>query len=160
MASQKIPMTKKGEEQLREELQRLKSTDRPNVIQAISTAREHGDLRENAEYHAAKEQQAFLEGRIADLEYKLSMAHVIDISELASQDKVVFGATVALKNAKDNALTRYQIVGDDEADFKQGKISINSPIARALIGKVVGDYVEVQAPGGELEYEITKVEYI
>lgn len=155
----KVPMTVVGAQRLREELHRLKTVERPAVIEAIAEARSKGDLSENAEYDAAKERQAFIEGRIMELEDKLARAQVIDPKDLNSADKVVFGATVSLADAGGAEVT-YQIVGDDEADLKENKISISSPIARALIGKHAGDAVEVQAPGGVREYEILKVSYL
>ncbi|MBI3771613.1 MAG: transcription elongation factor GreA [Gammaproteobacteria bacterium] len=154
-----IPMTSHGAERLRQELQRLKSEDRPRIIQAIAEARAHGDLKENAEYHAAKEQQGFVEGRISDLESQLSMAQVIDVSKLKVQDRVVFGATVDLEDVGSAQKVTYQIVGDLEADIQQHRISVSSPISRALIGKEVGDVVTVRAPGGDREYEILAVRY-
>lgn len=153
----KFPLTVVGAEKLRAELQHLKSVERPSVIQAIAEARAQGDLSENAEYDAAKEKQGFIEGRIADLEGKLSNAQIIDPTTLDADGRIVFGATVELEDA-DSAVT-YQIVGDDEADIKQGKISVSSPIARALIGKYAGDSVEVQAPGGVRHYEVLDVQY-
>lgn len=159
MMVQKIPMTAGGAEKLREELQQLKSVARPQVINAISEARKHGDLRENAEYHAAKEQQGFIEGRIRDIEHKLSHAQVIDLQGMVNNGKVVFGATVTLLNLDTDQEVNYQIVGDDEADLKLFKISISSPIARAIIGKHKGDSVEVQTPGGVTSYEISEVIY-
>ena len=154
------PMTVKGAAKLREELEHLKSTRRPEVIKAIAEARAHGDLRENAEYHAAKEQQGFIEGRIAELENTLSNAQLIDTSSLNANGKVVFGATVELSNVDTSESSRYQIVGDLEADATAGRISISSPIARALLGKEEGDVAIVQAPGGEVEYEILNVAYL
>ncbi len=154
------PMTVKGAAKLREELEHLKSTRRPEVIKAIAEARAHGDLRENAEYHAAKEQQGFIEGRIAELENTLSNAQLIDTSALNANGKVVFGATVELSNVDTSESARYQIVGDLEADATAGRISISSPIARALLGKEEGDVAIVQAPGGEVEYEILNVAYL
>ncbi len=155
----KTPMTAHGAALLREELQQLKSVARPKVIQAIAEAREHGDLKENAEYHAAREQQGFIEGRIAELEGKLSNAQVIDPATLNAGGKVVFGATVKLIETETDEEVTYQIVGDDEADIKQAKISVNSPVARALIGKQEEDVVEVRTPGGVREYEILEVHY-
>ena len=156
----KVPLTARGAEKLREELERLKRVERPRIIEAIAEARAHGDLKENAEYHAAREQQGFTEGRIKDIEGKLSNANIIDVTKLPASDKVVFGVTVQLyETEKDEELT-YQIVGDDEADLKQGKISVSSPIARALIGKSEGDVTVVNAPGGERELEIVEVKYI
>lgn len=155
----KTPLTVRGAEQLREELDRLKSQERPRIIQAIAEAREHGDLKENAEYHAAREQQSFIEGRIAEIESKLANAQVIDVTSLPANGKVVFGVTVVLADEEDGAERTYQIVGEDEADIKQGLISIQSPIARALIGKEEGDVADVQAPGGARSYEIVEVRY-
>ncbi|MEJ2644844.1 MAG: transcription elongation factor GreA [Gammaproteobacteria bacterium] len=155
----KIPLTVRGAEQLREELQRLKSVDRPRVIQAIAEARAHGDLKENAEYHAAREQQGFIEGRIKEIESKLSHAQVIDVTKLSANGKVVFGATVDLVDEESGDEVTYQIVGEDEADIKAGRISVNSPIARALIAKEEGDVATVQAPGGDRNYEIVEVRY-
>ncbi|GAB7535044.1 transcription elongation factor GreA [Burkholderia sp. 22PA0099] len=155
-----IPLTKRGAEQLREELQRLKSVERPSVINSIAEARAQGDLSENAEYDAAKEKQGFIEGRIADLESKLSAAQVIDPSLLDAEGRVVFAATVELEDLKSGDTVKYQIVGDDEADIDHGLISISSPIARALIGKSEGDVAAVQAPSGVREYEIISVSYI
>ena len=154
-----IPLTVAGAERLRLELHRLKTVERPNAIQAISEARSHGDLSENAEYDAAKERQSFLEGRIAELESKLSNAQVIDPKALDADGKCVFGATVELTDLSSGDSVTYQIVGDEEADIKQGRISISSPVARALIGKYAGDTAVVKAPGGEREYEIVDVRY-
>jgi transcription elongation factor GreA len=156
----KFPLTVVGAEKLRAELQHLKSVERPAVIQAIAEARAQGDLSENAEYDAAKEKQGFIEGRIADLEGKLSNAQIIDPKTLDADGRIVFGATVELEDAETGDAVTYQIVGDDEADIKHGKISVSSPIARALIGKYAGDSVEVQAPGGARHYEVLDVEYI
>jgi transcription elongation factor GreA len=156
----RVPITKRGEEKLREELRVLKSESRPKVIAAIAEARAHGDLRENAEYHAAKEQQGFIEGRIAEIEGKLSAAQVIDVTKMEATGKVIFGTTVTVADAESGDEMKYRIVGDDEADSKSGLISYNSPIARALIGKNEGDVVEVAAPGGKRELEIVSVEYI
>ena len=156
----KVPMTLHGAKALREELQQLKSVQRPRVIKAIAEAREHGDLRENAEYHAAKEQQSFIEGRIAELDSKLNNAEIIDVTALNANGKIVFGATVDLVSMDTNDKVTYQIVGEDEADIKHAKISITSPIARALIGKEPGDIATVNAPGGTKEYEIIEVRYI
>lgn len=155
-----FPMTVEGERQLREELDRLKTVDRPRIIQAIAEAREHGDLKENAEYHAAREQQGFCEGRIQEIEGKLSNARVIDISKIPEGDKVIFGVTVTLINLETDESVTYKIVGDDEANVKQNKISVNSPIARGLIGKEVGDEVVIRTPGGEVEYEIDDVKHL
>ena len=155
-----VPMTVEGEAALRAELEHLKKVERPRITQAIAEARAHGDLKENAEYHAAREQQGFAEGRIQDIEGKLSNVRVIDITKIPPGDKVIFGATVKIVNiANDTSLT-YKIVGDDEADVSIGKISVNSPIARALVGKEVGDVVKVSTPKGEVEYEIDTVKYI
>jgi transcription elongation factor GreA len=156
----KVPLTARGAEKLREELDRLKRVERPRVIAAIAEARAHGDLKENAEYHAAREQQGFIEGRIKDLEGKLSHAHIIDVTKVPANGRVVFGATVQVFEVdKDEELT-FQIVGDDEADLKQGMISVSSPLARALIGKSEGDVALVDAPGGQRELEILEVRYI
>ncbi len=155
----KSPLTADGAARLREELSRLKSVDRPQVIEAIAEARAHGDLKENAEYHAAREQQGFIEGRISELEDKLANAEVIDVAGLAGNEKVVFGATVELFDVASEAEMTYQIVGDGEADIDQGRISVSSPIARALIGKTEGDVAEVNAPGGQREYEIVAIRY-
>ena len=156
----KIPMTVAGEKALREELTRLKSVDRPRIIQAIAEAREHGDLKENAEYHAAREQQGFCEGRIKDIEAKLSLAQVIDISQIEPTGKVIFGTTVTLLNVDTDQAVTYRIVGEDEADVKQGRLSVTSPIARALIGKEEEDDVSITTPGGVVTYEITTVEHL
>jgi transcription elongation factor GreA len=155
----KFPITLRGAEMLREELKRLKTVDRPAVVAAIAEARSHGDLSENAEYDAAKERQGFIEGRIAEVEGKLSNAQIIDPAALDADGRVVFGATVELEDVDNGQSVAYQIVGDDEADLKQGKISLNSPVARALIGKYAGDVAEVQTPGGKREYEILDVRY-
>ncbi len=155
----KVPMTLKGAEAIKAELDQLKSIERPAVIKAIATAREHGDLKENAEYHAAREQQGFIEGRIQDIEGKLSNAQIIDPTTVAAGDRIVFGATVELFDVTNDQEVTYQIVGLDEADIKLNKISITSPIARALIGKQADDVAEVQAPGGLREYEIIGVSY-
>ncbi len=153
-------MTVRGAELLREELQRLKSEDRPQVIQAIAEARAHGDLKENAEYHAAKEQQGFIEGRIKEIEGKLSHIQIIDVTTIDARGKVVFGATVELLDVQTDTETTYKIVGEDEADINAGLISFTSPIARALIGKDEGDEVTFSAPGGDKHYEIIEVRYI
>ena len=153
------PMTKKGSERLRSELDRLKSQDRPRIIAAIAEARAHGDLKENAEYHAAREMQGFIEGRIQELDFTLSHADVIDVSKLNAGKRIVFGAIVDLIDEDSDEKITYQIVGDLEADIKQRLISVSSPIARALIGKVEGDIAEVQAPGGTKSYEIAGVRY-
>ena len=156
----KFPITVVGAEKMRAELHHLKTVERPAVIQAIAEARAQGDLSENAEYDAAKEKQGFIEGRIADLEGKLSNAQIIDPKALDADGRVVFGATVELEDADSGDTVTYQIVGDDEADIKAGKISVSSPIARALIGKYAGDTVEVQAPGGVRQYEVLDVLYV
>lgn len=156
----KVPLTIKGAEKLRSELQELKSVVRPRIVAAISEARAHGDLKENAEYHAAKEQQSFAEGRIADIEGKLSNAQIIDISTVNANGRVVFGATVDIVSEDSGQQVTYQIVGEDEADIKISKISISSPIARALIGKEAGDIIAVQAPGGVREFEIVSIRYV
>jgi len=156
----KIPLTVHGAEKLRAELQHLKSVERPKVIAAIAEARSHGDLSENAEYDAAKERQSFVEGRIAEVEGKLSNAQIIDPTLLDADGRCVFGATIDLEDLDSGDNVTYQIVGDDEADIKSGKISVGSPIARALIGKYAGDVAEVQAPGGIREYEVLDVKYI
>jgi len=156
----KIPLTVHGAELLRAELHRLKTVDRPAVINAIAEARAQGDLSENAEYDAAKERQGFIEGRIAELEFKLGSAQIIDPKSLNRDGRVVFGTTVILEDTRNGDVVTYQIVGEDEADIKQRKISISSPIARALIGKVEGDVAEVQAPGGVREYEVVEVQYV
>ncbi len=155
-----IPITKRGAEQLKEEWHRLKHVERPAVVQAIAEARAQGDLSENAEYDAAKDKQGFIEGRINEIEGKLSAAKVIDPADLDAGGRVVFGATVEMEIEATGDVVTYQIVGDDEADLKEGKISIGSPIARALIGKEAGDVAVVQAPGGERSYEIIEVRYI
>ncbi len=156
----KVPLTVTGAEKMRAELQELKGVQRPAIINAISEARSHGDLSENAEYAAAKERQSFVEGRIAELESKLANAQIIDPASLEADGRCVFGATVDLEDMDSGEAVTYQIVGDDEADIKEGKISISSPIARALIGKSSGDIAEVQAPGGVREYEILDVKYV
>jgi transcription elongation factor GreA len=156
----RLPLTLKGAEKLRAELKRLKSEDRPRVIQAIAEARAHGDLSENAEYHAAREQQSFIEGRIKDIEAHLSNSEIIDVASMPATDKVVFGATVELEDEDTGTKVLYQIVGDAEADIKQGLISVSSPIARALVGKSKGDVVDVVAPNGTKSYEIVAVRYV
>lgn len=156
----KHPMTIHGSEALKEELNRLKFVDRPSIVEAIATARAHGDLKENAEYHAAREQQSFNEGRIQEIEAKLSQAQIIDISKLPNKGKVVFGSTVTVCHVATDAQLTYQIVGEDEADLKQNKISYSSPIGRALIGKELDDTVTVNTPGGLVEYEIIDVQYV
>jgi transcription elongation factor GreA len=160
MAVNKIPLTVRGVELMRAELQNLRSVERPKVIAAIAEARSHGDLSENAEYDAAKERQSFIEGRLAELEAKLSSAQIIDPSTLDADGRCVFGATIDLEDVESGDSVTYQIVGEDEADIKQGKISVSSPIARALIGKSEGDVAEVNAPGGIRSYEIVEVRYI
>ena len=157
---QRFPMTIEGAKALEEELQRLKTTERPRISKAIAEAREHGDLKENAEYHAAREEQGFIEGRIADIEGKLSAVQIIDIRIIPYTGKVVFGSTVTIINVDTDESKTYRIVGDDEADIKQGRISAASPIARGLLGKSEGDSVEIETPGGKVEYEIEKVEHI
>jgi transcription elongation factor GreA len=156
----RVPITLRGAEALRTELRKLKTMDRPTVIKAIAEARSHGDLSENAEYHAAREQQGFIEGRIQELEAKLSNAEIIDVTQLANTGKVIFGATVDLEDEASGAPVTYQIVGEDEADIKAGRISVGSPIARALVAKGVGDAVEVATPGGKRNYEIIAVRYV
>jgi transcription elongation factor GreA len=156
---QKTAMTINGELALREELEHLIKVVRPSIVDAIATAREHGDLKENAEYHAAREQQSFAEGRIQDIEGKLSNAQIIDISSMPQGDRVIFGSLVTIINMDTEQSTTYRIVGDDEADVKAGKVSYQSPIARALISKEIGDVVLVKAPGGDVEYEIDDVVY-
>ena len=155
----KVPVTVRGHELLKEELKRLKSVDRPDVIKAIAEARAHGDLKENAEYHAAREQQGFIEGRIKDIESKLSHAQIIDAASLDAGGKVIFGSTVVLLDLNSDQEKTYQIVGIDEADLKLNKISVTSPIARSLIGKMEGDEVTMEAPGGTHEFEILEVRY-
>ena len=154
------PMTVRGAEKLREELEYLKTVQRPQIIQAIAEAREHGDLKENAEYHAAREQQGFCEGRIQDIEGKLGASQVIDVKDLEQNGRVVFGVTVTIENLDTEEQKTYKIVGDDEADFKQNKISVNSPIARGLLSKIEGDEAKITTPQGEVEYEVVKVEYL
>lgn len=156
----KVPLTKRGADKLREELQQLKSVERPKIIQAIAEARAHGDLKENAEYHAAREQQGFVEGRIRDIEGKLGHAQIIDVTTLDANGRVVFGATVDIADEDTGDEVTYQIVGEDEADIKAGLISINSPIARALIGKEEGEVATVEAPGGARNLEIVEVRYV
>jgi len=156
---ERIPMTPAGYQSLEDEISHLKSAERPAIIHQIAEARAHGDLSENAEYHAAKERQSFIEGRVMDLEDKLSRAEVIDVTKLSGKT-VKFGATVTLTDEDNDAKVKYQIVGDIESDIKKGRISISSPIARALIGKTVGDTVEVTAPGGARSYEILKVQFV
>ena len=157
---QKTPMTVEGEVALRDELEHLIKVVRPSIINDIATAREHGDLKENAEYHAAREQQSFAEGRIQEIESKLSNIQVIDINKVPHGDKVIFGSTATIINLETDQTVTYKIVGDDEADVNQGKISYQSPIARALMGKEIGEVVVVKAPSGDIEYEIDQVEFI
>ena len=156
----KSPMTLTGAERLREELHRLKTVDRPRITAAIAEARAHGDLKENAEYHAAREQQSFAEGRIQEIDGKLSNAEIIDVTKIDAGGKVIFGATVVLLNLENEQEVTYKLVGEDEADIKAGMVSVGSPVARALIGKSAEDEVNVQAPGGEIEYEILDVLYL
>lgn len=156
----KVPMTVEGEKNLREELAQLKTVERPNIINAIAEARDHGDLKENAEYHSAREKQGFIEGRITEIESKLSSAQVIDVTKMPKSGKVIFGVTVTLLNLDTDETVRYRIVGEDEANIKEGKISVTSPIARALIAKDEGDVVNVRTPGGDVEYEISEIEHI
>ena len=156
----KVPMTVAGEQSLRDELDRLKREDRPRIIQAIAEAREHGDLKENAEYQAAREQQSFAEGRIQDIEHKLSHAQIIDVSAIPNTGKVIFGTTVDLINTENDNPVTYRIVGEDESDVKANLISVSSPIARALVGKSEGDEVVVKAPSGDIYYEIERVHHI
>lgn len=155
-----IPMTVRGASQLREELDFLKNVRRPEIIKAIAEAREHGDLKENAEYHAAREQQGFCEGRIQEIESKLGNAQIIDVTQIPNNGKVIFGATVTLMNNNTDEEVTYRIVGDDEANIKEGLISVNSPIARGLIGKEVDDTVNIKTPGGNVEFDIIEVEYL
>ncbi len=153
-------MTQNGAQKLRDELQRLKNVDRPRIIRAIAEARAHGDLSENAEYHAAREQQGFVEGRIAHIEARLANAEIIDVSGLNARGKVVFGATVEIINLETEEVAIYQIVGEDEADIKGGRVSIRSPVARAMITKEIGDVIVVEAPAGQVEYEIIDVRFV
>ena len=157
---QRYPMTPEGKHALEQELQQLKSVERPRITAAIAEAREHGDLKDNAEYHAAREQQGFCEGRIQDIEGKLGACQVIDVKELEQNGRVVFGVTVTIENLDTEEQKTYKIVGDDEADFKINKISVNSPIARGLLGKNEGDEAKIVTPQGEVEYEIVNVEYL
>lgn len=159
MSSNQIPMTVAGQQQLKEELHRLKSVERPRIIEAIAEARAHGDLKENAEYHAAREQQSFAEGRIQEIEAKLSNCQVIDVSKITNRGKVIFGVTVDIVNLETDEKKTYKIVGEDEADIKANLIFAGSPIAKALIGKEIGDVAEVQTPGGSVEYEIEDVRH-
>lgn len=156
---QRVPMTPEGKAALEKELLQLKGTDRPRIIAAIAEAREHGDLKENAEYHAAREQQGFCEGRIQEIESKLGLAEVIDVSKLTQDGRVVFGVSVTIENLDSGEQKTYRIVGDDEADFKQLKISVHSPIARGLLGKKPGDEARINTPSGEVEYEVIAVDY-
>ena len=157
---QQIPMTVRGAELLKEELDFLKNVRRPEIINAIAEAREHGDLKENAEYHAAREQQGFCEGRIQEIEGKLGNAQIIDVTKIPNNGKVIFGATVTLVNSNTDEEVKYRIVGDDEANIKEGLISVNSPIARGLIGKEVDDAVNIKTPGGNVEFDVIEVEYL
>ncbi|KAE9540297.1 transcription elongation factor GreA [Ursidibacter maritimus] len=157
---QQIPMTVRGAELLREELEFLKNVRRPEIINAIAEAREHGDLKENAEYHAAREQQGFCEGRIQEIEGKLGNAQIIDVTKIPNNGKVIFGATVTLVNTDSDEEVTYRIVGDDEANIKEGLISVNSPIARGLVGKEVDDTVNIKTPGGNVEFDIIEVQYL
>ncbi|CAK0774465.1 transcription elongation factor GreA [Gammaproteobacteria bacterium] len=157
---QKVPLTVQGAEKLRAELQQLKTIARPNIIKAIAEARAHGDLKENAEYHAAREQQSFIEGRIQELDAKLSIAQIIDVTTINAHGKIVFGTTVTLVNLNTDEELNYQIVGEEESDLKRNLVSIASPIARALIGKAKGDTIVVRAPSGDVEYEIIDVRYV
>jgi transcription elongation factor GreA len=154
-----IPMTEHGAQLLRDELKRLKTVERPRIVEAIADAREHGDLKENAEYHAAREQQGFCEGRIQEIESKLSNAQIIDVTKVPNNGKVIFGSTVTVYNTKTDEEVTYKIVGDDEADIKSNLISVNSPISRALIGKEIDEVATVTTPNGEVEYEVVAVEY-
>lgn len=160
MSVKRFPITLRGAEALRNELRKLKSEDRPNVIKAIAEARAHGDLSENAEYHAAREQQGFIEGRIQELEGKLGNAEIIDVTSMEPTGKVIFGSTIDLEDEDSGAKVTYQIVGEDEADIKAGRISVGSPIARALVGKSEGDSVDVTTPGGKRSYEVIAVRYV
>ena len=156
----KVPLTVVGAEKLKAELEELKTVTRPRIVEAIATAREHGDLKENAEYHAAREQQSFAEGRINEIESKLANAQVIDVTTVDAKGKVIFGATVEIEDLETEKVVSYQIVGMDEADIKEGRISVSSPIARSLIGKEAEDVVTVKTPGGDVEYEILSIQYI
>ncbi|MBQ4833223.1 transcription elongation factor GreA [Pseudoalteromonas sp. MMG010] len=157
---QSIPMTVRGAELMRQELNELKTVTRPKIVNDIAIAREHGDLKENAEYHAAREQQGFCEGRIQEIEAKLSNVQIIDVTKMPNTGKVIFGTTVSIVNVETDEEVKYQIVGDDEADIKQQRISVNSPIARGLIGKEVDDAVTIKTPNGDVEFEIIDVEYL
>ena len=156
----KVPLTVVGAEKLQTELEELKTVVRPRIVEAISTARAHGDLKENAEYHAAREQQSFSEGRVNEIEAKLSNAQIIDVTKIDAKGKVIFGATVEIEDIGSEKVVTYQIVGQDEADIKEGRISVGSPIARALIGKEEEDVVTVKTPGGNVDYEILSIKYI
>lgn len=156
----KVPLTVAGANKLQAELEELKTVTRPRIVEAIATARAHGDLKENAEYHAAREQQSFSEGRINEIEAKLSNAQIIDVTKIDAKGKVIFGATIEIEDLESEKKVTYQIVGQDEADIKQGRISVGSPIARALIGKEEEDVVTVKTPGGEVDYEILSIQYI
>lgn len=156
----KVPMTKAGADALQAELDDLKKVQRPRIVQAIAEAREHGDLKENAEYHAARDQQSFCEGRLQEIEAKLSFAQIIDINSIPESERVIFGTTIEILNVDTDKMVKYQIVGDDEASIKNGKISYSSPIARGLIGKSVGDEVTIKTPSGEVVYEIDSVKHI
>ncbi len=156
----KVPLTVVGANKLKAELEELKTVIRPRIVEDIATAREHGDLKENAEYHAAREQQSFTEGRISEIEAKLANAQIIDVTQIDAKGKVIFGATVEIEDLETEKTMTYQIVGVDEADIKAGRISVGSPIARALIGKEVGDDVTVKAPAGDVDYEILSIKYI
>lgn len=156
----KVPLTVAGADKLHAELDELKTVVRPRIVEAISTARAHGDLKENAEYHAAREQQSFSEGRINEIEAKLSNAQIIDVTKIDAQGKVIFGATVEIEDLETEKKVTYQIVGEDEANIKESRISVGSPIARALIGKTVEDEITVKTPGGEVNYEILSIQYI
>ncbi|RLA23708.1 MAG: transcription elongation factor GreA [Gammaproteobacteria bacterium] len=156
----KVPLTVVGAEKLKAELEELKTVTRPRIVEAIATAREHGDLKENAEYHAAREQQSFAEGRINEIESKLANAQVIDVTAVDAKGKVIFGATVEIEDLETEKKVTYQIVGQDEADIKEGRISVGSPIARALIGKELEDVVTVKTPSGDIDYEILSIKYI
>ncbi len=156
----RVPMTVEGSERLREELDQLKRVERPRISKAIAEAREHGDLKENAEYHAAREQQGFVEARINDIESKLAGAQIIDVTKIPETGRVIFGATVAILNLETNDTLRYRIVGEDEASVRDNKISVTSPLARSLIGKEIGDVVVVRTPGGDTEYEIVATQHL
>jgi transcription elongation factor GreA len=159
-SSGRVPMTRRGAERLREELKHLKTVERPRIVQAIAEARAHGDLRENAEYHSARERSGFIESRIQDIESKLARAEIIDVTQLPESGRVVFGATVVVANRSDGTTQRYEIVGEDEADAAAGRLSYNSPLGRALIGREEGEQVSVEVPAGRLEIEILEVRYV